>query len=105
MVEISWVSQFAMGSGSIIAVSVGFGSGVVKNVVWGWTLAAESSSPSPMLKEDLSIQRAKFMYLASVQQKFPWGITSRISSLSPTQNPFISVMSSLVVRWLKQMNL
>lgn len=71
-----WVSQSAVGSGSVsvsaVGVGTGSGSGAVMDGERDLTLTAGSSSTTPTAKEDPSTQRAKLMYLASVQQEcFP----------------------------------
>lgn len=95
-----WVSRSAVGSGSVSVVGMGNGSvsGALMDGEWARTLVAGSSSASPTAKVP-STHRAKLMYLASIQQEFPPGINSQISSSSPIQNPSISVMSSQVARW------
>lgn len=96
-----WVSQSAVGSDSVSMVGMGIGSvsGALMGGEWDLTVIAVSSSASPTEKEDPSTQRVKPMYLASVQQEFPPGITSRISLSSTIQNPSMSMMSSQVAGW------
>lgn len=59
---------------------------VAMDVGWSWTLVLlSSSSISPTSKRDPSTQRAKLIYSAKLQQKFPLGIGKRMSSSSPHQ--------------------
>ncbi len=56
-------------------------------------------SISPTKKFDPAIHRAKLMYFFNDQLGSALGMTRRISSTNPHQNPSIKVRSSHVVRW------
>ncbi len=56
-------------------------------------------SISPTIKFDPAIHSAKLMYFFNDQLGSALGMTRRISSTNPHQNPSIKVRSSHVVRW------